>query len=337
MSWNKLFEVALTIKEARPWEQLWDTDLIVILLPGHEEPFYCSTLGMGGECLGVVVYPGVNAFEGYRALMESDGELPPHKHLELTDTFALYLGDREELTPKERQIIRDLGYKFRGHNDWIYFRRMKPGYYPWSLADEEVTLLTEVLQNYVMALKSLFAGKIKVNFEAGEILFRHYSAEKKLWMNFSAPLPALEPTYPRFIVNDDLFLARLKKGKKGNGTWEMDSFLLPSPVQEKRNDTPFFPRCVLLVEHESGLVIGQELLSPQNETIQAILHMLDQAIAQFGRPRAIYTASKPFIGLLADLCEKIGVSLITNKGVPYIDECEKDMSAFMDGETIDLE
>ena len=43
--WAKLYDAAITIKQQAPWETLWDTDLITILLPERDEPVFISVLG----------------------------------------------------------------------------------------------------------------------------------------------------------------------------------------------------------------------------------------------------------------------------------------------------
>lgn len=48
--WNELYDVTINIKKLEPWNYLWDMDIITIILPGYEEPFYCSVMGRGGQC-----------------------------------------------------------------------------------------------------------------------------------------------------------------------------------------------------------------------------------------------------------------------------------------------
>jgi len=54
--WNKLYEVTINIKKLEPWNYLWDIDIITIILPEYEEPFYCSVMGKNGQCFAISVY-----------------------------------------------------------------------------------------------------------------------------------------------------------------------------------------------------------------------------------------------------------------------------------------
>ena len=76
-------------------------------------------------------------------------------------------GDRDELSKEELKIIKELGYKFRGRNQWLYFRFFKPGYYTYILDNDEVIELTHVFKNLFMSLRAIIEKKMKINFEDG--------------------------------------------------------------------------------------------------------------------------------------------------------------------------
>ena len=40
--WKELYDAAISIRQIAPWDYLWDMNLVVIRLPGREEPVYCS-------------------------------------------------------------------------------------------------------------------------------------------------------------------------------------------------------------------------------------------------------------------------------------------------------
>lgn len=64
--WKALYEVAENLKKLAPWRALSDTDILVLRLPGREEPIYCSVMGHGDVNYGIGVYPG---YESYLRLM----------------------------------------------------------------------------------------------------------------------------------------------------------------------------------------------------------------------------------------------------------------------------
>ncbi|MDF2537066.1 MAG: hypothetical protein K0S76_87 [Herbinix sp.] len=66
--WKSLYEVTTRIQQMKPWEYLWDMDLIGIQCGKEEETVFYSILGRGGECYGIAVYEGYEAFNQYLML-----------------------------------------------------------------------------------------------------------------------------------------------------------------------------------------------------------------------------------------------------------------------------
>ena len=54
--WKALYEVTTRIKEMKPWERLWDLDIIGIQNGKEEDTSFFSIMGRGGDCYGIVVY-----------------------------------------------------------------------------------------------------------------------------------------------------------------------------------------------------------------------------------------------------------------------------------------
>ena len=132
--WKELYEITLKIKELEPWKYLWDMDIISILLPGRKEPCFFSIMGRGGDCYGIntyVDYDGLNDF--YDIADSSKNGMPVDYVMLKQNALCCYLGDREDVQDKQKNVIKDLGLKFRGKNQWIYFESYKEGYFPYIL------------------------------------------------------------------------------------------------------------------------------------------------------------------------------------------------------------
>lgn len=90
--------------------------------------FY-SILGKGGDCYCISVYEGYDAFNSFLMLtMQERMNLSVECAMFNQHNFTCYWGNREELSAKQRKIIKTLGYKYRGKNNWLYFMSYEPGY-----------------------------------------------------------------------------------------------------------------------------------------------------------------------------------------------------------------
>ena len=132
--WKQLYEAATRIKELKPWEKLWDMDLIAVRSGAKEDTVFYSILGRGGDCYGIAVYEGYEGLNSFLMLpMQQSMNLKPEYVMFNQKNLTCYWGNREELTGKQRKLIKDLGYSYRGKNQWLYFLSFEPGYYPYNM------------------------------------------------------------------------------------------------------------------------------------------------------------------------------------------------------------
>ena len=164
---------------------------------------------------GISVYPGHESFVRLKRIIDQDAYSPELLMLE-QNCLACNFGDREEIEPRDRAVMKQLGIRFRGQGQWIYFRFMAPRQFPWFLDAE---LLTSALQNLVMLCLRYMEGKLEADFDAGKTLTRWYDPEKDMWMNAVIPMPV--PKMERSLnLQDDLLLARLKRSKRQIPGWK---------------------------------------------------------------------------------------------------------------------
>jgi len=306
--WKELYEAAIKIKSMQPWNYLWDMDLITILLPEYEEPFYCSIMGRNGECFAIGIYPGFDAIHDFYRMARST-DIPPEQLIRYQNCLMCYFGDRNELTAKERQIIKELGLKFRGRNEWIFFRSFKAGYFPYMPDREEVHQLTQVFQQLFMALRAFIEKEIEVDFEQGNTLFRQYDKEKDLWLTFEMPNLIPPKQYMVPILQNDILVARMNKQKRNKNEIELDIAYLNSCIRDKDFERPIIPRLLILADRGSGMLLDQKLLTPEDDETQDVFNYFINYIGQMGKPKAIYVRDEYFASLLSDFCEKTNIPI----------------------------
>ncbi|WP_026485660.1 DUF7309 domain-containing protein [Caldanaerobius polysaccharolyticus] len=308
--WRELYKVASEVKELRPWEHLWDMDLITILHPAMSEPVYCSVMGKSGECFCIASYYGFEAFNRLMAMIQRD-DIPPEQVIRFQEDNVIicFFGDREELFKEELQIIKDLGLKFRGKNNWIYFRSFKKGYSPYILDEDEVLKETEILKNLYMALQAYIEGKIKVNFGKGMTLLRRYDEETKQWLNCEAPLFSVPPAYKKVFLKDEVSISRLNKQQTINSILELDIAYVQGSIKDKKYERPLSIRICVLADSRTGIVLDQKLLSPKDDEISEILRMIIDYILQTGKPKRVYVRDEYIRSIIEDICNNINIEL----------------------------
>lgn len=319
--WKELYDAAINIRKIAPWEHLWDTDLIVLKLPDYDEPVYCSVMGRNKECYAIGVYPGFEAVDSFYRLLESQsGDMAEYVAGFEQSCLICHFGDREEVRPEDREVYNELGLRFRGRNEWIYFRTMDPGYFPWFIRAWEADLLIQVLQNLAAAVTPLIRGEIKVDFDSGETIVRSCSKNDGAWSNDVVKQQPRMLVVPQLIVENEVLMAKLRKCKRTAARLEFDVSYLPAIIQANKGVRPYYPQIILLADRKSGLVIDQSLSGKDDPLEENILNMLTDYVFEYGRPASISIRDRHTAAYIGDYCKKANIELIEGKGVPVIDD-----------------
>jgi hypothetical protein len=146
--WQKLYQAAIHLKEIAPWEWMTETDIFGVQDPETEEIGFVSIMGMLGEHLALALYLGAEGLYGFWGFQQVADSAPAEALLEIPHLQASF-EDRGELTKKDRDLIKELGLKFRGRQAWPMFRCYRPGYLPWYLEAPEARSLTYALEQAV--------------------------------------------------------------------------------------------------------------------------------------------------------------------------------------------
>jgi len=315
--WSDLYEVAMVIRQIEPWNFLIETDIVTILMPECEEPVFCTAIGSNSDCYAIAVYPGYESINAFYRLIEysDDEEEVPFVQAIEQNCLMCYFGNRDELTSDERSTLKELNIHFRGRNEWIYFRTLEPGYVPWHINTEQAALMIRALENFKNAFKRFRDEKMDIDFDGGETLLRFFSHEKECWLNTAVKMPPLPVVKQKLIIENEILIARMKKQKRSGARVEFDVTYMPTPVQERRGDRPYLPRLVLLTDRGSGRGIDQYMAHEDDIIETEIVDMFARYIERYGKPLSIHVRDDRVSNYVEDLCQKVGIELVTGNDV----------------------
>lgn len=308
--WRILYEAASRIKELKPWERFWDMDLIGIRNGAEEDTVFFCILGHGGGCYGISVYEGYTGLNNYFMLayqqsMNLSGEYAMFNQKNLT----CYWGNRDELTNNQRKIIKDLGYSYRGKNQWLYFLSFEPGYFPYNMDENEVLRMSTHLQDLELALRCYDETNLKVDFEDGNMFLFTFGKDKKTWNYGEVPLPFTQYQFSNLLINDDELLSDLKSVPKCNAVLEGEITMMGAKVSDKKYSRPVNPALSLLGDAETGVMIGFEMIEPDDAPIISLAKMVIDFIFQYGVPKEIRVSNIIVEAGLKQICDVCGIKL----------------------------
>lgn len=105
--WRQLYEIAGKLKEFKPWEILYDTDLLCIQPGGKEKPVFISIMGKAGYTVGIAMYEGMEGLADFDMIATSEENgLPLDYVMFEQNALCCYWGDREEVPRSQKENIR---------------------------------------------------------------------------------------------------------------------------------------------------------------------------------------------------------------------------------------
>ena len=209
---------------------------------------------------GLGVYLGDIGLSNYLPTISEEDEPDGQAMLERQLSLSAMLADREELEPEERKIIRDIGLRHRGRGRWPMFRSARPGYWPWFVNADEARFLTVALDNVRDVAERLAQGNLDLydGQSQGLVLARlpEGSGWKDEWRRVAPPvLPKADNRVDRER------LRRIRESRPaGSAAWEVTVSYVPALLRHGREDRPYMPTLVMVVDHDSDLVLACRVL-----------------------------------------------------------------------------
>ncbi len=328
IEWRELHEAFKDYCQAKPWEWLDNDDLVVIEHPSGEYKGYCAAMGAAGMEYGLAAYIGDEGLAGYLSLMTGEVDPESPDTMESMRSLSVLLSDREHLDNRDRSIIRGLGLRYRGRGRWPLFRSLVPGYVPWHLESDEAVFLTVALRNIQDVALRVSRGELDLYSEDEPGLRLSLAFRDGEWRDgreiLRPPRPPAAPGYP-----DSERLERLARSDANRaGTWEFSKFYLHAAFQDNKNDRPYFPTVVLVVDGESSLVLGTQMLGEGPSVIQQqdiLIETLEEAPSL---PSEIVADSTSTARLVESIAAALEIELSVGP-TPMLDEAKASLIGYM--------
>ena len=324
--WKELYETATRIKELKPWEKFWDVDLIGVQNGKEEDTVFYSILGRNEYCYGIVVYEGYEGLNSFMLQRANDQlNLSVENIMYLQKNLICYWGNREELNTEQRNIIKELGYHYRGKNQWLYFLSFEPGYCPYNLNEDEVKRMSEYFKDLELALQCYEKIEKPVNFDNGEIFYLNYGQNKKTYTFGAKPLPLDSYKVKVPAITDEKLISDLKNVPKCNQKIEMDLIFLDVTVNDKQYKKPANPAACVIADTSTGMILQCEIQEPETDINTAIVNALIKHILQYGSPKEIWISNMLLEAVLEQVCKICGIRIRKMRYLDSIKEFKRSM------------
>lgn len=244
------------------------------------------------------------------------------------DNLICYWGNRAELSARQRDIIKELGYKYRGKNNWLYFLSNEPGYYPYNLNQDEVVRMNSYLEDLERAFVYYEEADVHVDFEKGNMFSFVYSADRKTWQLGEEPLPFTSYNYGNLMITDGELLGELGKAPGGTFTLEADVRPMGAAVSDQEYDKPANPAMSIQTDAKTGMIIACDMNRPDEDPMMGLAEAVIGFIFKAGVPKEVRVSNIIVEAASEQICETCKIKLRRVKQLKGIDEFCMSMSRY---------
>lgn len=270
--WEDLLLEAKEFHKLKPWNLMDDATIFAVVDPVTNEYLFCSVMGAAGESFGLAVYVGK---EGYQALMNTlEREEATFRLVTSQRSITVDFENRENLEKEDYNLIKTFDVPFRGKGAWPSFRSYKPGYYPWTIDEEEARILLVALGQAMEMYKELRTGLKIPDLLYDEAVYAKVPHKTRDTISFKNEIIQLEDLEDQLeeketeipLAVSEIDVKRLKTPKSAiNASIEFAIEYIDMPIQIEPGERPIFPLIALAVDHREGVVLYQNVLEDQTD------------------------------------------------------------------------
>ncbi|MCD4774892.1 MAG: plasmid pRiA4b ORF-3 family protein [Candidatus Aegiribacteria sp.] len=249
--WKKLYNLANTVAELKPWKILSDYMVFGVRLSDYDINGYVGIAGKHGQSRGVFVYMGEPSMERVRFMGS------PEIVMELS-MLTLTFEKPETLPDKDRKIISSLKLNYHSVEDVPFFRSYSPGLHPWYLNKDDAAILIICLEQAVELLRrGKFEKLLDMRSEEKKCLYRIPGEDGK-WTEIVEETPE-NPEFEKVFFIRKGSLDDLNELPDSNKSIQARLFPLPEP-NGKKGERPSFAYMLILVDSETEFLLTDNIL-----------------------------------------------------------------------------
>ncbi len=333
--WRRLFAAAKAFKAAAPWEWMQEEAIFGVRDPESGELGFCSITGSLGEHLALIVYQGERGLGNYCTLLATMQTAASY----LQDQEGGYLiletpqlqasfEDRNTLRSLDRQVIKDLGLRFRGRQAWPWFRVFAPGRMPWFVTAPQARFLTVMLEQSLSVAQAVLETDIppieylEVIPLPAKVDLQVRTQEDGGWL---LRQETVEPRYLQVQLENDIEALADWRRKLPLRKMQVQVHLslMPANIWEGA-PPPYFSYLLLAVDAQSGFILKSDLMLARSTLAEMLAEIPDRLLGIFQqlefRPQEVQVVSSRLYDLLALHLGQLGIMLTAHDELPALED-----------------
>lgn len=303
--WCRLFDLGIKIKKIKPWESIAEDKLFVLHLKKRNRPVILHFMGNAIDNIAIFIYQTRKAQKNLSNMLYGTVDvIDPLSFLPtLQEGIGMDFNNRDELSDEEYQLVKELGYSFRGKKQWLSFTTYISGFVPRALNLSEIKLLADCLEMIIANEKVL-----KEMASSDENYCHLFDNKEYEFLSFDL---YNENKGQQETFKDKVLIKRLNKLPKQPITVEL-SYIYTNHLIENKRVVPM----IVCSETKNNHIIFHDMIENPKLLEEKIVRYVMNMIKQVGRPERIVVRLEDCYLILADLCQKLDIELVMSAKLP---------------------
>lgn len=331
--WRELYTAVNRIKALAPWQWMDEVNVFGVQNPENDELGFVSVMGQLGEHLAVALYLGVKGLYRFWDIQEAGPFLTPDMILNTPQLQASF-EDRNDLHKRDRDVIKQLGLKYRGRQAWPQFQSFASGMAPWFLTAVEARFLRHALEQTIEVACRLRDDVTFLDTTHEERYLVRVPQRQKgelVWQDKVRRIPPPEPKSYRLPM-DPAAIAHLEELPQTMSIIDVDFFWMPTPIGE-RGQRPYYPYTLLMMEPSTGMILGADTMvaDPSPDEMWASVPMrFVQALANINlKPKVVRVISPSLAAFLEPVANKFDWDLKLVGELPQLENAKESLLGYI--------
>ena len=323
--WKYFYEVAIKVRDAKPWKQVFIDDLIAVKY--KRKTYYCCIMGQAELNPSISIYCGKEGLSEVGAMLDGLDEGWNGTYVAGDQNcLVCYFGDREEVPQDQMEIIHALKPGFRGKGKWVFCKRAASRFYPVTPDNKEIEIMTHVFEGLLYGLEQL---KNEQPDWKNNYFCVSYKSKTGSWEASTIQHLDCMFKYPSVVIDDKVLIREMKRQPVLNEVWFVDNNYLFVPMEDETGRL-VNPLMFLFVNLATELIEDMKLIDPDETEETVVINSVIDKILANGIPEAIVTRCPRIYYALENICETMNIDLLVDSD-NKLDYLLKDvMGGFLD-------
>jgi len=202
-------------------------------------------------------------------------------------------------------------------------RSARPGYWPWFVNANEARFLTVALDNARDVSERMAPGELDLYDGQSQGLVLAWMPEGSGWKDEWRRLPPVLAKAGNSADREQLRLIR-EFTPAGSAAWEVTVSYVPALLWPGRGDRPYMPTLVMVVDHDSELVLACRVLGETPSAAEQQEPMVRQLADRDSLPELLVCDGNGTAELMAPIPAALGIKLYVGP-TPVLDSLKGEL------------